>query len=85
MAEEFKFTTTPFAPEVKADTVHKTEVYGRPPLPYDPVASSMRSSQELRCAGLLMMTVGTEGSSGLRVSTVALVAVGFEAQIALLP
>ena len=64
MAEDFQLTTTPFVPEMKADTDHKTEVYGRPPLPYDPVASNMWSSQDLTCAGLLMTTAGTEVSSG---------------------
>ena len=68
------------SPYVMAETVQMTEVYRRPPLPYDSVVSSIRSSQGPRLAGLLMTTVGAEGFKAFRVSTVIFEAVGFEVQ-----
>ena len=68
------------SPYVMAETVQMTEVYRRPPLPYDSVVSSIRSLQGPRLAGLLMTTVGSKSARGFRVSTIILEAVGFEVQ-----
>ena len=51
-------------PYVTADTVHCTEVYGRPPFPYEPVASRARLAQEPKDRGQLRIIVGAEGLLG---------------------
>lgn len=52
-----------------ANTVQLTDVYGRPPPPDDPVASSIRSAHEPMETGLLRTTEGTEGFKGSAVVT----------------
>ena len=55
-----------------ADTVHCTEVYGRPPLPYDAVASRTRFAVDPRLVGQLRMTTGAGGFSGAKILMVVL-------------
>ena len=57
-------------------TVQRTDVYKRPPLPYDPVASRVRFAQAPKVAGALITTVGLEGFDGAWVETLAALAVG---------
>jgi hypothetical protein len=63
-----------------AVTLQTADKYGRPPFPYDPVASSVRFAQESIDSGAQTTTVGEQGFSGARAVTVASVAAGFEKQ-----
>jgi hypothetical protein len=65
----------------RADTVQVTEAYMRPPLPYEPVASSRRSNEEPMLRGALNTTVGAIGLREVSVLTVALGAVGLIEQV----
>ena len=62
-----------------ADTVHRAEMYMRPPWPYDPVASKTKLEQSPSVAGAVIITSGATGFSGESITTL-LKAVGFDAQ-----
>jgi hypothetical protein len=60
-------------------TRHTAEVHGRPPDPLEPVASTIRSVQELMMDGSWKRTTGGVGWAGAAAVTVADLAYGFKA------
>ena len=62
-----------------ADTVQITDLYRRPPWPYDPVASSVKFEQSPNVGGAVMITVGEIGFRGASINE-APVVVGFAEQ-----
>lgn len=65
-----------------ADTCHSTELYRRPPLPYEAVASNERLVHDPKKRGALTTIVGPDGFTGSRVTTVELTAVGLRSHAA---
>ena len=67
------------------DTAHSTELYGRPPFPYDEVASSMRFVQEPNSSGQFMSATGLDGLLAVRVLRNAVGDARFKTQLATEP
>lgn len=65
-------------PYTIAVTVHLTEVYRRPPFPYDPVASTVRLAQDPIEDGVKRTIVGADGLRGARVTVAVVLAAEFE-------
>ena len=60
-----------------AETFQDKDVYSRPPLPYDSVASTERSEQAPKTLGVVTITVGAKGLTGGSVLVWLAAAVGF--------